>query len=190
MHNMCSSNGVVLLEIGTLRLGAIVGPALILTLVINVEVAETNTSFWRFQAVVGIMACFVIVKIRDYTDISIWVFLVLALLLTQLSRLYYINSTGGGRAFLRLVSVLVAPIFFLLFLSNFKACGVVKVLGSWLFWDPDFRFFCFRVFYWLGLSFGRDSIYQLVALVALLINITTGKGLHFGFDLILDCFFD
>lgn len=56
----------------------------------------------------------------------------------------------------------------------------------------DLKFFWLEIFHKLGLiiGLGHNGIYWSIVLMALLINVTTTKGLHFDFDFSFNSFFD
>ena len=141
------------------------------------------------------MAHFLTVIVLDLTQIAcrsaqtILVSIII-LFLIGLTRLGCVDSGGRGGAFLLSLLLVISTAFFLLFLPSLSGRLWVTGAGNWQFWGPGLRFFYLRVFYQLGLGLGCQSMHQLIALVALLVEVLDGRGLYLRLGLGSDCSFD
>ena len=118
--------------------------------------------------------------------------LIFFLLVVRLSRWSHVDPSGRGRAFLGSLLLLLSLAVFLLFPPSF--CDQLRVVRTgrsyqnrWV-WAPNLRFLQSWVFW--SLTLGRKSVHQLIAPVALLIEVLAGVDLYFGFGLGSGCLFD
>lgn len=108
--------GALVLAISFLKIGFIVVSAFIQALVINAKVAKTKPSFLVNQDIYLYSDFFIIVIVRNITDVPV----TYLFLLIELFWFYSINSYGQNRAFLKsitLLAVTIMTIFFVFFLG-------------------------------------------------------------------------
>ena len=141
------------------------------------------------------MANFLTVIALDLTQIayrSTWTIpiSILVLFLIGFTRLGCLDSVGQGGAFLLSLLLVISTAFFFLFPPSLSGRLRVTEEGSWQFWGPGLRFFHPRIFYQLGLGFGRRGVHQSIVSMTLLVGVSAGGGLYLCFGLGSDCFFD
>lgn len=114
--------------------------------------------------------------------------------LISLTLLGCINSGGRSGAILPVLLLIIpTAVFFLFLLSLSGKLGIVKARQNrqnYWFWAPNLRFFRLRIFWGLGLNFGRGNVHWAAVSVVVLIKISAGRGLHLSFELNSNCFFD
>lgn len=111
-----------------------------------------------------------------------------------LIQLGYIDSGRRDRAVLLTLLLIISMAIVLVFLPSFwKNLKIVKVERSyWNYqlWVSDFRFFYFLIFYYLSLSFSRNSLHWSITLIIVLVSIAIYWDLYLGFSFSANSFFD
>lgn len=154
----------------------------------NPEIAETNTSFFNWEALTTfwVIAFFVLIIICDlykvFMSFSTW---------EALSNVSCIDSSSRSGILKLSFSITLLPFLFL-FPSLFRVFFIFEALenGSFWFQGPGFTFFNSWVFYWLGLSTGVGSCWPSTTEKVLIGHVSERVKHKRGFELGVDCFFN